>query len=193
MELKKQKSIGRQAFTLVELLIVMGILVMLAAIVGPNVLRSGKKANIKMATTQIAGFKEVLQMYYMDMKTFPLTEQGLKALYERPDDLDENNNWGGPYEENEREPLDPFGEKYQYEYPPTHSKRDFPDIWSFGPDGQDGTADDICNWRKKSGTGESEDGEFDMSELDDMGDMGDTGDMGSGEVDMSDGSGEGGF
>lgn len=139
----------RDAFTLVELLIVLGILVMLFAIVGPRVLSSGKKADANLAATQIAAFKPILEHYYIDMKTYPTTEQGLAALYERPDDLDENANWDGPYADGVDEPSDPWGRKYQYEYPSSRSERDFPDIWSLGADGEEDTEDDIFNWKKE--------------------------------------------
>ena len=184
MKLNKKRTTDREAFTLIELLIVLGILVMLAAVVGPRVLKSGQKADIRMTTTHIGGLQEVVKMYYMDMKEFPTTEQGLRALYRRPDDLEENNRWDGPYGEGEEVPRDPWGNEYQYEWPPTHTKRDSPEIWSYGPDGEDETMDDICNWKRKSS---SEDGEFDMSELDDLGDS----DEMVEEFDMSD-AGDGG-
>ena len=63
--------------------------------------------------------------------------------------------WDGPYLETEGVPLDPWNNSYQYEYPSTHGISDYPDIWSWGPDGEDGTEDDIVNWKKDS---EGEDG-----------------------------------
>ena len=144
----------RTGFTLVELLIVLGILVMLFAIVGPRVLRSGKKADADLATTQIAAFKPILELYYIDMKSFPSTEQGLKALYERPEDVEEDSRWDGPYGDGFDVPTDPWGNDYQYEYPPTHSKRDFPEIWSSGPDGEEDTEDDVINWKAEEGQNE---------------------------------------
>ena len=142
------KQSRRPAFTLVEVLIVLGILVMLFAIVGPRVLRSGKKADVNVANTQISSFKPILEHYYIDMKTFPTTEQGLAALYERPDELDEESKWDGPYGDGLTVPTDPWGNEYQYEYPPSDSERDFPNIWSLGPDGEEDTDDDIVNWEK---------------------------------------------
>jgi general secretion pathway protein G len=140
-------------FTLVELLIVLGILAMLMALVAPRVLKSGEKANIKKAQVDIAAFKEVLKMYHLDMKKFPTTEQGLAALSEEPEDLGDESAWDGPYLDSDEAPRDPWNNSYQYEYPSTHGKSDYPDIWSFGPDSEDGTEDDIVNW-KKDGEGE---------------------------------------
>lgn len=137
----------RSGFTLVELLIVLGILVMLFAIVGPRVLSSGKKADVNVARTQIGSFKAILDNYYLDLKTFPTTEQGLIALVERPDDLPDDANWDGPYMDGNL-PKDPWGRDYLYEYPSSHEEgRDFPDIWSLGPDRQEDSGDEIINWK----------------------------------------------
>lgn len=136
-------------FTLVELLIVLGILVMLFAIVGPRVLRSGKKADANLASTQIAAFKLILDHYYIDMKTYPATEQGLDALYERPDDLPDDSKWDGPYGDGSETPTDPWGNPYQYEFPSSHDQLDFPDIWSLGSDGEEDTEDDLVNWKEE--------------------------------------------
>lgn len=57
-----------------------------------------------------------------------------------------SNKWDGPYLTSTSVPKDPWGHEYQYEYPPTHGKGDYPDVWSFGPDGEDGTDDDIVSW-----------------------------------------------
>ncbi len=161
-------------FTLVELLIVLGILAMLMALVAPRVLKSGEKANVKKAQVDIAAFKEVLKMYHLDMKKFPTTEQGLLALSEEPEDMGDGSPWDGPYLETEGVPLDPWNNAYQYEFPSTHGKKDYPDIWSWGPDGEDGTEDDIVNWKKDS---EGEDG----SSLE-GGDLGLGGGDGGGEI-----------
>jgi general secretion pathway protein G len=149
MESRDCSNGRRSGFTLVELLIVLGILVMLFAIVGPRVLRSGKKADANIAATQIAAFKPILEHYVIDVKSFPSTEEGLAALYERPEDISEDSPWDGPYGDGNDVPVDPWGNTYQYEYPPSHSERDFPDIWSFGPDREDGTDDDIVNWKEE--------------------------------------------
>jgi general secretion pathway protein G len=143
------RHVTQSGFTLVELLIVLGILVMLFAIVGPRVLRSGKKADANLAATQIAAFKPILEHYYIDMKTYPTTEQGLNALYERPDDLPKDANWDGPYGDGSEVPLDPWKHEYQYEFPSSRSDRDFPDIWSLGSDGEEDTDDDIVNWKQE--------------------------------------------
>jgi len=139
---------GPHGFTLVELLIVLGILVMLFAIVGPRVLRSGKKADSNLASTQIAAFKLILDHYYIDMKTYPTTEQGLAALYERPEGLPDGSKWDGPYGDGAEVPVDPWGKQYQYEYPSSHDQLDFPDISSLGADGEEDSGDELINWQE---------------------------------------------
>lgn len=156
-------------FTLVEVMIVMVILVLLAGLVVPGLLGKQKKAKIQTAKAQIGGFKGALEHYALEMDTFPTTEQGLESLVEEPQADDERtgngkSKWDGPYLNADDVPADPWGNDYQYEYPPTHGKRDSPDIWSFGPDGEDDTEDDIVSWKKVS-----EDGEF-VEEDDEFGD-----------------------
>ena len=140
-----------RGFTLIEVLMVLAILVLLAAMVGPRILGSQKKADINTTKSQIGMFKAGLEHFALDMKTFPSTEQGLNALVEKPTEENESSSltWDGSYLGAEEIPKDPWGRDYQYEYPSSHWKRDFPNIWSVGPDGQENTEDDIVNWSKK--------------------------------------------
>ena len=149
----------RGGFTLVEVLVVMAILVLLAGLVAPRILSSKKKANIQSVTTQIGGFKSALERYALDLDTFPSTEQGLDALIEEPQTDEEGigtakSKWDGPYLNADDVPEDPWGNTYQYEYPASHGKGTSPEIWSFGPDGEDDTEDDIVSWKKVSEDGE---------------------------------------
>lgn len=152
MKVSKNRRGKRRAFTLVEVLVVMAILVLLAALVAPRILGSKKKADLSAAKTQIGLLKASLERYALDMNDFPSTEQGLSALIEEPDDeLGESTNtkWGGSYLASDALPKDPWGNDFQYEYPPTRGKGDYPDIWSYGPDGEDDTEDDIVSWKKE--------------------------------------------
>jgi general secretion pathway protein G len=141
----------RRAFTLLELMIVLVILVLLFAMVGPRLLGSQKKADIKAAKTQIGNLEAALELYAVDMRTFPSSEEGLQGLLEQPSDERAAAKWEGPYLDDDVLPLDPWDNAYEYEYPPTNNRRDFPDIWSLGPDGEADTDDDIVNWRVGSG------------------------------------------
>lgn len=138
-------------FSLVELMIVLAILVLLAGLVLPRLLGSQQKADIQATKTQIANFKSSLEMYAVDNKSFPNTEEGLKALQSKPEEENRARNWAGPYME--ELPIDPWGNPYNYEYPPTNGSKDFPNIWSNGPDSETGTEDDIKNW-DGDGTGD---------------------------------------
>lgn len=144
---------ARRGFSLVELMIVLAILVLLAGLVLPRLLGQQNKADIKATQTQLNSFKQALQNYSIDNRTFPNTEEGLLALFRRPEDEQRARKWDGPYMDDDL-PVDPWGNDYNYEYPPAEGERDFPKIWSNGPDGESGTEDDIKNW-----TGDSESGD----------------------------------
>jgi len=168
-------------------MIVLVILVLLFAMVGPRLLGTQRKADVKAATTQIGNLESALELYAVDMRTFPSTEDGLQALVARPSDERAAQKWDGPYLDDTVPPLDPWDNPYGYEYPPSNNGRDFPDIWSAGPDGESGTDDDIANWRAGSGEGgQGEGGLDDMGGFDDGmsppkmpgGDMGGPGGMG---------------
>jgi general secretion pathway protein G len=167
----------RRGFTLTELLIVMAILVLLVSLVGPRLLGSKAKADINSVKTQIGMFQSSLERYAIDMNRFPSSEQGLAALVAVPtadsgegdsaggEDVElegddessagSGSNWDGPYIKTETLPKDPWGNSYRYEFPATHNKINVPDIWSFGPDGQENTDDDVVSW---TGDGTSGDG-----------------------------------
>ena len=147
----------RRGFTLVEILIVLGIMVFLLAMVGPRLLGSKQKADIQAAKTQIGLFEQSLESYVLDMNAFPETEAGLKALIEKPEGTEaaegdkKKDKWAGPYLKKESIPKDPWGNEYRYEFPPSHGKGKDPEIWSYGPDGQDNTEDDVVSWEKEEG------------------------------------------
>ncbi len=158
----------RHGLTLLELMIVLIILVGLMAIVGPRLLGTQKKADIRTAQAQIGNLASALKMYAVDMKTFPLTEEGLALLVSPPEDEALAKNWDGPYIEGGKLPKDPWGSDFQYEYSTSEnadktsssaskgeSTEDFPRIFSMGPDRQPGTGDDISNQKEGGSEGES--------------------------------------
>ena len=95
------------------------------------------------AKCQVRLFQGCLRMYEFDTGDFPTTQQGLAALWRAPPGLANPSSWDGPY--SDRVQLDPWGNAYQYQYPGRH-KEGMADVWSFGPDRIDGTADDISSW-----------------------------------------------
>jgi general secretion pathway protein G len=147
------------------MLVVLAILVLLVSMVAPRVLKSQKKADMQTAETQIGTLQKCLKFYALDMKDYPSTEDGLTALLKAPEGEGETSStkWDGPYIDRDEIPVDPWGNEYQYEYPATRGSGPDPDIWSYGPDGEDDTEDDICSWSGSGGEG-GEEGDFDDSE-----------------------------
>ena len=151
--MKRSKRVQTGGFTLLEVLLVVGILALLAAFVMPNLMGRQKQAQINIAETAVGRngtIANALKNYRLDVGTFPETDEGLAALYEIPDSLDEEDNlWKGPYMEGEPEELrDPWGQEYNYRCPGEFHEDSF-DLWSNGPDRKEGSDDDIKNWREK--------------------------------------------
>ena len=132
--------------TLIEMLVVMTIIGLLAALVGPHVLGKLAVARQNAAHQQINDFTAALGIYRLDTGTYPTTDQGLQALRTRPAGLER---WQGPYLVKDV-PTDPWGHAYIYKYPSEHG--DEPEIISYGNDGKEGgTAEDadIFSWKNK--------------------------------------------
>ncbi len=89
------------------------------------------------------GFDTPLFSYRMNLGSYPTTEEGLKALLIAPEGKADR--WKGPYLKDDKALTDGFSHPYGYKFPGTHNPSKY-DLWSFGPDGVDGTADDIGNW-----------------------------------------------
>lgn len=131
-----------KGFTLLELLVVIVIIGLLAGFVAPRYFSQVGKSEIQVARAQIDAFEKALDQYRLDTRRYPTSEQGLKALMERPAG---ESQWAGPYLRKEV-PLDPWGRPYVYKAP--GSKGDY-DIVSYGKDGQPGgtgEAADIANF-----------------------------------------------
>lgn len=132
--------------TLIEMLVVVTIIALFAAVVGPKMLKRADYARQTAARTQIQSFMTAIGTYKLDTSLFPTTEQGLNALRVKPEGV---NGWNGPYLPQEV-PTDPWQRPFVYKYPGDHG--DEPDIISLGADGQPGGTDineDIVSWRSK--------------------------------------------
>ena len=122
----------QEGFTLLELLVVVAIIGLLAAFVGPRLFGNVSKSEVTTAKAQIEAFSRALESYRLDTGKFPETAQGLQVLVTRPPDSPK---WNGPYLQKEVPP-DPWGHPYVYKRPGTHHP-DF-DIVSHGRDGRPG-------------------------------------------------------
>ncbi len=105
----------------------------------------GSKMSIKASVAEMRVICSALDRYQMENGAYPTTEQGLKALIEKPAIPPIPKDWKGPYLSDDIN--DAWGNPYQYQCPSQHNNPDFA-LWSFGPDGKDGTMDDITNWRR---------------------------------------------
>jgi general secretion pathway protein G len=136
-----------RGFTLVELLIVVTILGVLVAMVVPRL--AGRTQQARIARTQAdvqANIPLALDLFEADTGSYPTQEQGLEALRTVPADVE---NWRGPYLK--AAPLDSWKRPYHYQTPGTRNPNDY-DLFSVGPDGTEGTSDDIGNWEGESGS-----------------------------------------
>jgi general secretion pathway protein G len=134
----------RAGVTLIEMLVVVVIIAVFAAVVGPRLLSQGDKARVVAARQQIENFQLALGQYHLDTGAFPTTDQGLAALRNQPAGLEQ---WHGPYLQKDVA-NDPWGHPYGYKYPGDHG--DEPDIVSYGADGQpggDALNADILSWK----------------------------------------------
>jgi general secretion pathway protein G len=134
----------RAGFTLIELMMVVIILGILAGIVVPKFVGQTDKARMAAARMELRNIGMALDRYEMENGAFPTTDQGLKALMEKPTSTPTPRDWNGPYLK--EEPKDPWRQPYQYRRP-SQNNLDY-DLWSLGPDGQDATEDDVSNWKQ---------------------------------------------
>lgn len=141
MNLKNKRS--EQGFTLLELLVVLGIIALLAGIVGPQVMKHMGASKTKAARVQIEDLSAALDMYKLDVGRYPTTEQGLIALVERPAD---NKRWNGPYLRKSKVPQDPWLEDYHYASPGEHGRFDLYTYGADGKEGGEGEDQDINSW-----------------------------------------------
>jgi general secretion pathway protein G len=131
---------GRAGFTLIELLLVLVILAVLAAVVVPKFTGRSEQAREAAARTDIASIETALDSFEVDAGRFPTTDEGLDALLRAPSNV---RAWRGPYLK--RGANDPWGNPYVYRFPGQNNPGSY-DLYSIGPDGQDGGDDDITNW-----------------------------------------------
>lgn len=138
----RRRRDGEAGFTLVEILVVITIIGLIMAIVGPRVLNYLGESKVKAARIQIESFGSALDLYYLDMGRYPSSNDGLAALVQRPGNAEE---WNGPYLKGAVVPNDPWGHAYVYRSPVEHAPYEIVSYGSDGQEGGSGTATDISS------------------------------------------------
>lgn len=127
------------AFTLVEMLLVITIIGILAALVIPKMVGRSEQARQAAAHADLSSIKTALDAFEVDNGFYP---KNVQDLLQQPNNA---KNWHGPYLD--KLPVDPWGNPYLYYYPGRHNQNSY-DLLSVGPDGKEGSEDDIGNWNK---------------------------------------------
>jgi general secretion pathway protein G len=143
------KRNARKGFTLIEVLLVVMILAMLAAFAVPKIMDAGDRAKVSAAKAAVGATGPIataLNMFKLEIGRYPTTEEGLAALVVKPSTLEgtDADNWH-KYMEKAEMLKDPWLQDYGYKFPGDVNTDSY-DLWSNGPDRQQGTADDIRNW-----------------------------------------------
>ena len=142
-ELRKENG-----FTLLEILAVLTLLAFLVTMVAPNIINNLQKGQINAVKSQVSSTENVLNSYYLDNSCYPSTEQGLKALIEKPSAPPIPEDWNGPYLQKNKIPSDPWGHELKYTQPGQHNPQSY-DLYSLGKDNADGGTGanaDVGNW-----------------------------------------------
>ena len=141
--MKRENRKSEQGFTLIEILVVIIIIGLLAALVGPRLFGKVGMAKLKAAKAQIELFGTAFDAFRLDTGRYPTSEEGLKSLREKPSGIE---NWEGPYLPKEI-PVDPWGKPYVYKAPGEHGDYDLISYGLDGAEGGEGENQDIVSWK----------------------------------------------
>ena len=137
----------RSGFTLLEILVVVGIIALLAAFVVPNFINAGDRAKISLCQSQVKDsgpISSAIDTFHLEVGRYP---KELSELTQKPDDEEEAKKWSGQYIKDAASLKDPWDHEFKYAAPGKVREGSY-DLWSMGPDGQDGSDDDITNYVK---------------------------------------------
>jgi general secretion pathway protein G len=134
---------GEAGFTLLEMLVVLAIMAMLAAIVAPQVLKYLGTSRSQTAKVQIQNITAALELYRLDVGRYPSTEEGLTSLVTAPSSVQ---GWNGPYLPRTNALKDPWDQTYLYKVPGQHGEVDVYTLGSDKAEGGTGEAKDVGNW-----------------------------------------------
>ncbi len=138
----------QRGVTLIEIMLVVIIIGILAMMVLPRF--AGRSEEARVSVTKVAVYSSIpvaLDLYELDNGSYPSTEQSLQALFEKPESPPIPANWKKPYLK-KKDVIDVWGNPFLYRYPGEHNTDSY-DLYSSGPDGQEGTEDDITNWEEE--------------------------------------------
>lgn len=140
---RRERPSVEAGFTLVEMLVVLGILALVATLVAPQVLKYLSKARSETAKVQISHIANAVELYYLETGRYPSEQEGLAALMAAPAGTTK---WNGPYLKKSGGLTDPWGQPYAYRFPGKHGAFD---IFTFGRDnapGGEGESGDVVSW-----------------------------------------------
>jgi general secretion pathway protein G len=145
----------RRAFTLIEVMIVIAIVLALSGLIGVALFRQRDAAKADLARTDMNSLKQALDLFRLDFDRYPSDEEGLKALWDKSAMTSETDQakWKGYM----RDPMatDKWGSPWGYRQVSEHGDESKYDLWSYGPDKQEGTDDDLNSWSSTEADGEA--------------------------------------
>jgi general secretion pathway protein G len=130
-------------FTLLELLVVLGIIAVLTALVAPQVVRYLSDARGQAAIAQMKNLESAVELYYLDTGSYPPADTGLKGLLQAPPNVA---GWRGPYLKTDGGIRDPWGQPFTYAFPGEHGAYDITSLGRDGKQGGEGEDKDITSW-----------------------------------------------
>jgi general secretion pathway protein G len=133
----------QRGFTLIELMVVLSIIAMLAALVVPRLFKNVDKSKVQTTKAQISALESALDAYRLDVGSYPTTEQGLQALRVKPTGVE---HWDGPYLPKDV-PLDAWGHPYVYKTPSDHGDYEIVSYGADGLPGGEGVNGDVVSWK----------------------------------------------